>query len=123
MAVLLDGDDPGAQKWGEVFHVSGYPTVLILRPDRTELARIAGGMDLTQYAEVLDLVLGDVRPVQAVLASLDASSASLSQDDCRRLAYNAWRPPSPGGARSLARGGRVAKSRQARKRAPCEARA
>ena len=90
MAVLLDGDDPGAQKWGDVFHVSGYPTVLVLRPDRTELARIAGGMDLTQYAEVLDLVLGDVRPVQAVLASLDASGASLSQDDCRRLAYNAW---------------------------------
>jgi hypothetical protein len=26
-----DGDAPGAQKWGETFHVSGYPTVVILR--------------------------------------------------------------------------------------------
>jgi len=95
VAVHLDGDDAGAQKWGESFHVSGYPTVVILRPDRTELARIAGGMDLTQYAQVLDLALGDVRPVQAVRAALDAGGANLSPDDCRRLAYNAWELDDP----------------------------
>ncbi len=89
--VYLDGDDPGAQKWGDKFGVSGYPTVLVLRADRSELARISGGMDLSQYAEVLDLVLGDVRPVNAILAALKSGDARpLSRDDCRRLAYYGW---------------------------------
>ena len=33
--VYLDGDDPGAQKWGDRFGVSGYPTVLVLRADQS----------------------------------------------------------------------------------------
>src|SRR5690606_6304180 len=66
----------------------GYPTVLALAPDRTELARIAGGMDLTLYADMLDLVLGDVRPIDDVLAA--GAAAMLTADDCRRLAYNGW---------------------------------
>lgn len=88
--VYIDGDAPGAQKWGDEFRVSGYPSLVVLRPDRTELARINGGMDLNQYAEVLDLVLGDVRPVKAILASLEPGATPLDGEDCRRLAYNGW---------------------------------
>jgi thiol-disulfide isomerase/thioredoxin len=89
--VHLDGDDPGAQKWGDKFGVSGYPTVLVLRADQSELARLSGGMDLSQYAQILDTVLGDVRPVSSILAALNsAGAASLSHDDCRRLAYYGW---------------------------------
>ncbi len=89
--VYLDGDDPGAQKWGERFGVSGYPTVLVLRADQSELARISGGMDLSQYAEVLDTVLGDVRPVNSILAALKKGRPGpLSRDDCHRLAYYGW---------------------------------
>jgi thiol-disulfide isomerase/thioredoxin len=88
--VYLDGDTTGAQKWGDVFKVSGYPTVVILNADRHELTRIAGGMDLSQYAESLDLVLGDVKPVSDTLASLEKNAAPLAADDCRRLAYNDW---------------------------------
>ncbi len=69
--VYLDGDDAGAQKWGDKFGVSGYPTVLVLRADQSELARISGGLDLSQYAEVLDTVLGDVRPVSTILAAMN----------------------------------------------------
>ena len=61
--VYLDGDLPDAQKWGDVFRVMGYPTVVVLKPDRTEITRIAGNMDLSLYAGVLDNALGDVRPV------------------------------------------------------------
>ena len=86
--VHLDGDDPGAQKWGDAFGVSGYPTVLVLKADRTELARISGGLDLSQYAEVLDVVLGDVRPISAVLASV--RQGATTKDDCHRLAYYEW---------------------------------
>ncbi|HEY1899414.1 MAG TPA: thioredoxin family protein [Steroidobacteraceae bacterium] len=89
--VYLDGDDPGAQKWGDRFGVSGYPTVLVLRADHSELARISGGMDLSQYAQVLDLVLGDVRPVNTILTAVKSGgSRPLSRDDCRRLAYYGW---------------------------------
>ncbi|HXS29546.1 MAG TPA: thioredoxin family protein, partial [Steroidobacteraceae bacterium] len=48
--VYLDGDAPGAQRLAGEFHVSGYPTAVVLRADRTEITRIAGGMDLTRYA-------------------------------------------------------------------------
>jgi thiol-disulfide isomerase/thioredoxin len=90
--VYLDGDAEGAQRLGAEFHVMGYPTVVVLRPDRTEVARIAGGMDLGSYADVLDLALEGVRPLPELLESLrgDASRA-LTQADCRRMAYNGWR--------------------------------
>ncbi len=93
--VYLDGDDAGAQKWGDTFNVSGYPTVVVLDADRHELMRIAGGMDLSQYAGVLDTALADVQPVEALLAA--ASSASLlSLEQCRRLALNGWEPDQGG---------------------------
>jgi thiol-disulfide isomerase/thioredoxin len=89
--VYLDGDDPGAQKWGDRFGVSGYPTVLVLRADQGELARISGGLDLGQYSEVLDTVLGDVRPVGIILTALKSGGAHrLTRDDCHRLAFYAW---------------------------------
>ncbi len=88
--VYLDGDEEGGQKAAEEFHVAGYPTVVILSPEREELARISGGMDLNRYAEVLDLALGDARPVKTILASLQNDASELSADDCRRLAYNEW---------------------------------
>ncbi len=89
--VYLDGDDPGAQKWGDKFGVSGYPTVLVLRADQSELARLSGGMDLSQYAQILDTVLGDVRPVSSILVTLKSGGTGpLSHDDCRRLAYYGW---------------------------------
>lgn len=86
--VYLDGDDPGAQRSAETFGVAGYPTVLALAPDRTELARIAGGMDLTLYAEMLDLALGDLRPIDEVLQA--STAGKLTAEECRRLAYNGW---------------------------------
>jgi thiol-disulfide isomerase/thioredoxin len=90
VAVYLDGDEPGAQKWGETFHVSGYPTVVILRADQREVTRISGGVDLASYAESLDAALGDVRPLTDVLATLVKDPAALQVGDCQRLAYYAW---------------------------------
>jgi hypothetical protein len=88
--VYLDGDSAGAQRQGEVFGVVGYPTVVILSPERRELLRLSGGMDLTQYAQMLDLALGDLQPIDAVLAALPRSGATLPAAVCRRLAWNGW---------------------------------
>ena len=90
VAVYLDGDDPGAQKWGETFHVGGYPTVVILRPDRREVTRLSGGLDLALYADLLDKAQGDIRPIDEVVATLQSAAAALTAADCRRLAYYGW---------------------------------
>src|SRR5579863_3069510 len=74
--VYLDGDLPGAQAWGEKLKVTAYPTVLILRPDQTEISRLSGGMDLSLYALLIDDAIHDLRPIQAVLGS------SHNSEDC-----------------------------------------
>ncbi len=90
VAVYLDGDLPDAQKWGDVFRVTGYPTVVVFKPDRTEITRIAGNMDLSLYAGVLDDALGDVRPVKDVIDLAVKAEKPLAAADCRRLAYHAF---------------------------------
>ena len=88
--VYLDGDAPGAQRWADEFHITGYPTVLVLRSDRSELERVSGGMDLGRYAEVLDLSTSAARSAGEILASLGTGAGVISRDDCRLLAYNGW---------------------------------
>lgn len=88
--VYLDGDEPGAQKWGETFGVSGYPSVVILNGDRSEILRIAGGMDLNQYATMLDTALEDRRPARTVLADLARQGAKGTAESCHRVAWQAW---------------------------------
>ena len=90
VAVYLDGDLPDAQKFGDEFRVTGYPTVVVFKPDRTEITRIAGNMDLSLYAGVLDNVLGDVRPVKDVIEIAAKGEGPMAADDCRRLAYHAF---------------------------------
>lgn len=91
VAVYLDGDAPGAQRIAEQFGVQGYPSVVVLKADRTELARISGGSDLASYADVLDLALDNAQPVSALLAALGADQdRRLTGPDCRRLAWNDW---------------------------------
>jgi protein disulfide-isomerase len=89
LPVYLDGDDPGAQKWGESFHIQGYPTLIVLDPDRHEIIRLGAGRDVAQYAAVLDLALENIQPADVLLRAA-AAGARLSIDECRRLAYNGW---------------------------------
>src|SRR6185437_1793269 len=85
--VYLDGDDPGAQSWGEKFGVLGYPTLVVLDPDQHEILRLGAGRDVLQYALVLDVALAGLQPIDALLP-LAASGKPLSAEQCRRLAYN-----------------------------------
>jgi len=87
--VYLDGDAPDAQRWADEFRVEGYPTVLILRSDRSEIERVSGGMDLSRYAELLDDTAAAAHPIEAILASFNAGER-LNLNDCRILAYNGW---------------------------------
>jgi thiol-disulfide isomerase/thioredoxin len=87
--VYLDGDVPSAQKQAEHFGVVGYPTMILFRPDGTEITRLPGGVDVERYAKILDVALADARPVKDILAAA-TSGADLSRNDWQLLAYYDW---------------------------------
>jgi len=89
--VYLDGDTPGAQKLGARFKVRGYPTMILFRPDGTELTRLPGEIDAATYVEVLGLGLSASSSVKDSLgAALAAGSAGVSPEAWRLLAYYSW---------------------------------
>lgn len=88
--IYLDGDLPGAQKLGEKFKVRGYPTMILFRPDGSELTRLPGEVDARKYLQVLSLGLGQARPVKEVLGQALRQPKRLSAEDWRLLAYYSW---------------------------------
>jgi hypothetical protein len=88
--VYLDGDLPAAQKLGARFRVGGYPTMVLLRPDGSELTRLPGGVDAKKYLDLLDLGLGAARPARTLLAQALSAPGDLSGPEWRLLAYYAW---------------------------------
>ena len=89
LPVYLDGDDEGAQKWGEQFGIQGYPTLIVLDADQHEIIRLGAGRDVSQYASILDLALDNLQPADVLLQTA-AGGKVLNTDECRRLAYNSW---------------------------------
>ncbi len=89
VSVYLDGDTPSAQRHGERFGVVGYPTMILFRPDGTEITRLPGGVDVARYAKILDVALANARPVTEILAAA-ASGGDVTPNDWRLLAYYSW---------------------------------
>jgi len=88
--VYIDGDRPGAQKIGARFKVSGYPTMVLFRPDGTELTRLPGEVEPERYLEVVTLGINAQRPVKDVLAGARAGGSGLASPDWRLLAFYSW---------------------------------
>ena len=57
--VYLDGDTDSAQRHAERFGVVGYPTMVVLSSEGSEITRIAGGIDIDAYAHVLGAAMGE----------------------------------------------------------------
>lgn len=89
VAVHVDGDQPGAQKLGTRFQVSGYPSVVLFSADGTEITRLPGEVEPEQMMAVLQLGMAGGRPVKAVLADARAGKA-LSGGEWRMLAFYSW---------------------------------
>jgi thioredoxin-related protein len=87
--VYLDGDTPSAQRHGERFGIVGYPTMILFRPDGTEITRLPGGVDIARYATILDVALADARPVAEILRTASAGG-EVTTNDWRLLAYYSW---------------------------------
>lgn len=89
VAVHVDGDRPGAQKLGQRFNVSGYPTLVLFTPEGSEITRLPGEADAEQVLSLMRMGLSGGRPVKAVLADALAGKP-LSANDWRLLAFYSW---------------------------------
>jgi thiol-disulfide isomerase/thioredoxin len=89
VSVSIDGDSPGAQKLGARFKVRGYPTLILFNPQGQELTRLPGEIDAPQVVSVMQLGLANGRPIQAVLADVNAGKR-LSANEWRLLAFYSW---------------------------------
>ena len=89
VAVFVDGDLPAAQKLGQRFKVSGYPTVVLFNPQGQEITRLPGDADAAQIMSVLELGLAGGRPIQAVLDDARAGRR-LATGEWRMLAFYSW---------------------------------
>src|SRR5580704_13674246 len=72
--VYIDGDSPSAQKLGARFHVSGYPTMILFRPDGKEIVRLPEEADPEQYMRMLTMGMNGARPAKEVLAAALSTS-------------------------------------------------
>ena len=91
--VYIDGDSASAQRLGDRFKVSGYPTMILFTPDGGEITRLPGEVEVDQYMRVLAMGMNGARPVKETLAaalSPGVGGSALSADDWRMLAYYSW---------------------------------
>ena len=88
--VYVDGDTPAAQQLGSRFSVSGYPTMVLFRPDGTEITRLPGEAEPERYLQVLAMSMNAARPVKATLKTALGDGKGLTQDDWRMLAWYSW---------------------------------
>nr|WP_166178199.1 thioredoxin family protein [Altererythrobacter segetis] len=89
--VYLDGDSKGAQRWGEQFGISGYPTVIVLRPDGSEITRVSSATMASQLPALLRTAAGRTTSIEDLLARAKADPARLATDDWRILSDFDWR--------------------------------
>lgn len=91
--VYLDGDSPSAQKLAARFKVRGYPTMILFKPDGSEITRLPGEVDSERYLQVLTSAMNASLSVQDTLKLALAGSKKLSAEDWSLLADYSWDDP------------------------------
>jgi thiol-disulfide isomerase/thioredoxin len=87
--VYVDGDKPGAQKVAARFKVTGYPTMVLFKPDGSEITRLPGEVDPERYLLTLSSALNAQIPVKE-LVRMALVKQSLTPEQWRVLAYYSW---------------------------------
>lgn len=87
--VYVDGDKPGAQKVAARFKVSGYPTMVLFKPDGSEVTRLPGEVDPERYLLALATALNAQVPVKELVQRAIAGR-ELSPEQWQLLAYYSW---------------------------------
>jgi thioredoxin-like negative regulator of GroEL len=87
--VYVDGDKPGAQKVAARFKVTGYPTMVLFKPDGSEITRLPGEVDPERYLLTLDAGLNADVSVKE-LAGRGLAHQALTPAQWHLLAYYSW---------------------------------
>ena len=87
--VYVDGDTPSGQALGKRFSVGAYPTMVLLRPDGSEITRLAGSVEPAKYMQVLEHgIAGGSSARQALAAAM--AGTPVAAEDWRLLAFYSW---------------------------------
>ncbi len=87
--VYLDGDTPDGQKTAEQYKVRGYPTMILFKPDGSEVTRLPGEVDYDRYLNILQRGLLATRPIKQLLGAA-LEGRKLTRDEWAMLADYAW---------------------------------
>ncbi len=90
IAVYLDGDSEGAQRWGEHFGAVGYPTLIVFGPQGEERTRLTSGMALERYPQALDAARRQGASLNTLLQQALSTPQALSLEQWAMLANTAW---------------------------------
>ncbi|HWK53335.1 MAG TPA: thioredoxin family protein [Hyphomicrobiales bacterium] len=88
--VYLDGDSTGAQRWGEHFAIQGYPTLIILRANQSEITRLSGGEDPDEIDRALQAAQQGQASIAELFARAEQAPAELDADAWALLAAYGW---------------------------------
>ena len=88
--VYLDGDTEGAQRWAERFDIKGYPTLIVLRPDGTEVTRIYSATMAAEAPALLRAAAARTSSIETLLETVRNDPKSLTPNDWRILAGFDW---------------------------------
>ena len=88
--VYLDGDTESAQRWAERFGTAGFPTLIVLRPDGTEVTRIDGAAMAAELPALLRAAADRTSSIETLLDKAATDTASLTPEDWRILAGFDW---------------------------------
>jgi hypothetical protein len=86
----IDGDSAGAQQMAERFHVRSYPTLIVYRPDGTEITRLPCELDGARFVELLRVALAARYSVAESLSAALSRERPLSDDEWRVLSFYSW---------------------------------
>ncbi|MGZ8320083.1 MAG: thioredoxin family protein [Telluria sp.] len=90
IALHIDGDGPGAQELAEQFRLRSYPTLVVYRPDGTEVTRLPCELSPKSFVETLALALRARFTVAESLSAALSRERSLSDDEWRLLSFYSW---------------------------------
>jgi len=89
VSVHLDGDAKDAQLWGDRFGIQGYPTIIILSPERREITRLTGSSTAAALADTLRLAADRSSSIEDLL-NRARNPKTLSRGDWNVLANFDW---------------------------------
>ncbi len=90
VALHIDGDSDGAQQMAERFRVRSYPTMIVYRPDGTEITRLPCELDGERFVQILKVALGARRTVAESLSAALSRERTLADDEWRLLSFYSW---------------------------------